>query len=65
MAPVLISVPACDSAPRLAQAGGLWAALGELEGHPPSLLPEAAQMAWLTLKVEGASLRTLEDSQGF
>lgn len=63
VAPVLISVLAFDSAPRLAQAGGLgWPLEGVGGGHPPSPLPEAAQKAWMTLRVEEASLRTLEDS---
>lgn len=52
MAPVLISVPACDSAPRLARAGGLRVARGRgirAGGeHLFSPLPEAAWKVWLT-----------------
>lgn len=46
MAPVLISVPACDSAPRLARAGGLRVARGRgsraggsIYSHPCLRLP--------------------------
>lgn len=53
MAPVLISVLACDSASRLAQAGGLWAACRWGGEH----FPEITQKTWLTLRVAGRDPR--------
>lgn len=55
MVPVLISVLACDSASRLAQAGGLWAACRWGGEH----FPEITQKTWLTLRVAGASWKIL------